>query len=869
MEKDRQNIYLIDGNSFCYRAYYAIQELRTSAGVPTNAIYGFVNMMKKLLRTYEPEMMVIAFDLKGPTVRHKAYEDYKIHRKPMPEDLAEQMPRIKELITAYGIPIFEKKGYEADDIIATLTRIAREKGLDVTVVTSDKDALQLITEGVRVLSPSTYGDKVYDDAEVEKKYGVGPASMVDLMALMGDASDNIPGVKGIGKVTAAKLVSTYGDLEGIYDGIDGIRSEATRKKLLESRVMAELSRDLARLDTGVPVEFDREEARLGEPDRDKLAELYGEFEFTRLLKEVAPESGKETDYRVAKNAKDVDRALKSIRASGAVSVSVLRGDDGRAGGVALSWEEGKACFVPAVLFPDEGKDAPPRLKELLEDGSVKKIGHDLKEALVILSEAGMGLEGIDFDVMIADYLIDPSRGGHDLPGMSMRHLGYGLSSGGEGPMAACESSDLALRMYTPLSRTLEDEDLLSLFAEAEMPLVRVLAEMESAGVAVDSVYLERSSAAMEKKLAKATKNIHALAGEEFNINSTKQLQHVLYDKLDLPVLKRTKTGRSTDESVLRKLVGYHDLPEALLEYRELNKLKTGYYDSIQNLFDRKSSRLHARFNQTVTSTGRLSSSEPNLQNIPIKTPLGREIRKVFVSGGKDRLLLAADYSQIELRVLAHMSGDSELIEAFAKGEDVHRHTASLIFGTKPSGVTGEMRAVAKTVNFGIVYGMSPFGLAKDLGISMDEAKHFIDAYFERYRGVSAFIDRTIRSARETGFVTTLLNRRRHIPEINSDNERVRGFAERAAVNTPVQGSAADIIKLAMIGCRNEFAGGDVRMIIQVHDELVFEIPGKMLHAAAAKVRKIMEGVVDLKVPLKVDIEAGKNWLEMKELEDAG
>lgn len=868
MKKDRQNIYLIDGNSFCYRAYYAIQELRTSKGVPTNAIYGFINMMKKLLKTYAPEMMVIAFDLKGPTVRHRAYEDYKIHRKPMPEDLVEQMPRIKELISAYGIPIFEKKGYEADDIIATLTRMARESGLDVTVVTSDKDALQLIAEGVKVLSPSTYGDKIYDADEVEKKFGVGPASMVDLMALMGDASDNIPGVKGIGKVTAAKLVSTYGDLEGVYGAVEGIKSESTRKKLLESKEMAELSRDLVRLDTGVPIEFDLEAARLGEPDRDKLAELYGEFEFTRLLKEVAPEIGKETDYRVAKNEKDVARVVKSIREAGAVFVSVLRGDDSSVGGVALSCEEGKAHFVPAVLFSDEKKKVS-LLKELLEDGSVKKSGHDLKEALVTLAAGGIGLEGIDFDIMIADYLIDPSRGGHDIPGMSMRHLGYGLSSGAEGPMVACESSDLALRMSVPLRRMLEDKKLISLFLEAEMPLVRVLAEMEATGVAVDSACLEKLSSAMEKKLAKVTKDIYAIAGEEFNINSTKQLQHVLYDKLELPVLKKTKTGRSTDESVLKKLMGYHALPAALIEYREMNKLKTGYYDSIQNLFDKKSSRLHARFNQTVTATGRLSSSEPNLQNIPIKTPLGREIRKVFVSGGKDRLLLAADYSQIELRVLAHMSGDKELIEAFAKGEDVHCHTASLIFGTKLSAVTPEMRTVAKTVNFGIVYGMSPFGLAKDLDIGIDEAKRFIDAYFDRYRGVNAFIDGTIKSARETGFVTTLLNRRRYIPEINSGNERVRGFAERAAVNTPVQGSAADIIKLAMIGCRNEFAGGDVRMIIQVHDELVFEMPGDMKFLAAEKVKEIMEGVVDLKVPLEVDIEVGKNWLEMEELEDEG
>jgi len=880
MSKEKQNIYLIDGHAFCYRAYYAIQELSTSSGMPTNAIYGFINMLRKLIKEHEPDMLAIAFDTAAPTERHEKYKEYKIHRKPMPDDLADQIPKIKEVIGAHGIPIYQMEGYEADDIIATLAEKAAKKGLSVTIVTGDKDALQLVDEKVKVLNPSTAGDKTYNAAEVRNKYGVDPGSMVDLMALIGDASDNIPGVKGIGKATASKLINQYGSIKGIYKNIDKIHSASIRKKLIEGKDIVQFSRELVQLKRDVPVKLDLDKMQRAEPDLDRLTGLYKKFEFVRLLREITPQETKTGQYSAASGEKEIKKEADRIMKQKTVSLGVVADPaGGQLKGIAFSWEEGKGCFIP--LGKDRSRGTAPFLKKILEDEKIKKVGYDIKRDILALRSCGMILHGIAFDVMIADYLLDPSRSGHDLPDIAMRQVGYNLSEGknkvkwdeeGQGAMdlsragefmRACERSDVTLRLFNALAPILEDRHLVPLFRDVEMPLVSVLADMEIEGVGVDVKYLKEQSSVVEKKLANVSGKIYELAGEEFNINSPKQLQVILFDKLGLPVSKRTKTGASTDESVLRKLAAIHELPSYLLEYREMNKLKTAYYDSIVELVDGKTGRLHARFNQAVTATGRLSSSEPNLQNIPIKTELGKEIRRAFVPGRKGRLLLAADYSQIELRILAHMSKDKKLIDAFKKGEDVHRFTASLIFDRPMGDVTDRMRSVAKTVNFGIVYGMSPFGLAKDLGIGVEEAQKFIDSYFDRYSGVRSFIDRTITGARKTGFVTTLLNRRRYLPEINSANENVKSFAERAAVNTPVQGSAADLIKLAMINCAGEFKGTDVSMIIQVHDELVFDCPKDILEETADRVKNIMEGVIELKVPLKVDVEAGRNWRDME------
>ncbi len=879
-EKDK-DIYLVDGNSLCYRAYYAIRELTTSKGEPTNAVYGFVNMLRKLVREYEPEMLTVVFDSKGPTVRHEKYEDYKVHREPMPDDLVDQMSKIKDIIDAYNIPIFELEGYEADDIIATLAVKARKKGLNVTIVTSDKDALQLVDEQVRVLSPHPSGDKVYYAREVKEKYGVGPESIVELMALTGDASDNVPGVKGVGQVTASKLINKYGSVKKIYDGIGKVEPESVRKKLAEGQDDALLSRELVVLDTKVPVKFDAKKAALGEPDTERLAELFKELEFGKFLREIAPAKEKERgNYSTADDDEQLAEAVDKIKKAGMTAVRVAVTGQGDVAGISLSWQEGRSVFVP---FGSKGAGRP--VKDLLEDPKVKIAGHDLKKDLLTLKKQGIELKGMEFDVMVAAYLLDPSLPKFGLADITMRRLGYGLSTGGaewdskeqstmdftdkRAAGSACEESDAILRLYGILAPELKKKKLQSLFSDVEMPLVKVIAEMEEEGVGIDVKVLKELTGKMEKKLDAATDKIYSMAGEEFNINSPKQLQVILYEKLGLPTIKKTKTGFSTDESVLMKLAAFHELPKMLIEYREMNKLKTGYYDSILGLADKRSGKLYAHFNQAVTATGRLSSSDPNLQNIPIKTAMGREIRRVFTPGEKGYLLLAADYSQVELRILAHLSGDERLIEAFRDEEDVHRFTASLIFDCGMENVTDEMRSTAKTVNFGIVYGMSSFGLAKDLGIGVDEAQKFIDAYFKRYKGVKAFIDRTIKEARKTGFVTTILNRRRYIPEITSSNERVKAFAERVAVNTPVQGSAADLIKLAMIGCHEKFGPTDVKMLIQVHDELVFKVPKKDVKEAAAGVKKVMENVIKIKVPLEVDIEAGTNWLDMEAVEFDG
>lgn len=881
MDKEEENIYLVDGNSLCYRAYYAIPNLSTSKGMPTNAVYGVVGILKKLIKVYSPDRMVFVFDLKGPTVRHEKFADYKINRKPMPDDLIEQIPRIKDVIRAYNIPMCELQGYEADDIIATLAERAKKKGMEVIIVTSDKDALQLVDDKVKVLTLRTDEDKIYDASEVMKKFGVEPDGMIELMALTGDPSDNIPGVKGIGDVTAAKLISEFGTVDNIYKNIDKVSSDSLKKKLVESKEIAELSRELVILDRDVPVELDPEDSTIKEPDIAKLAELYREFEFGKLLQEVAPKAEQSGSYSKAESEKDVNKLVEAVLKSKKAAIRpAIDPVTEKVVGIAVSAGKNGAVFVPMA-----GKACTAALKAILEDEKILKIGHDLKNDILALARAGMEMKGAAFDVMIADYLTDPSLPKHDLAGMAMRVISYNLpgdagsskwddkgqatmdlqGASSVDHMLESARADVIFRLYDKLEAEMKEKHLTKLFKDVEMPLVAVLAAMEAEGVGLDVKYLKKLSVEMGRELDEVTDKIYSLAGETFNINSPKQLQVILFDKLKLAAGKKTKTGVSTDESVLSRLARDHELPRLLLEYREMNKLKTGYYDSLAELADKKTGRLHTHFNQAVTATGRLSSSEPNLQNIPIKTERGREIRRAFIPSGKGRMLIAADYSQIELRILAHLSGDGNLIGAFKNNEDVHRYTASLVYGVPIKDVSDKMRAAAKTINFGIIYGMGPFSLAKDLEISVEQAQSFINEYFKRYGGIKDLIDKTIATARVNGYVTTILNRRRYVPEINSRNDRLRSFAERVAVNTPVQGSAADLIKLAMIACHKEFFESDVKMTIQVHDELVFDVPEAKMKSVAAKVRKIMEGVMDLDVPLKVDIEAGENWYDMGEI----
>ncbi|MFA6078810.1 MAG: DNA polymerase I [Candidatus Omnitrophota bacterium] len=887
-----KRLFLIDGNSFCYRAYYAIRALSNSKGRPTNAIYGFVTMLNRIIKENEPDMIAVAFDLKGPTFRHEKFKEYKAHRKPMPDDLASQIPHIKQVVEAYNIPIFEVQGYEADDVLATIAKSAEKNNIETFIVTGDKDALQLVDDHIKIFSTHKEG-LIYDSGKVKEVYGVGPDRMTDIMALMGDATDNIPGVSGIGEKTAVELITEFGTIENLYNNIDKVKSEARKKILKENEKMAVLSKELSVLDTEVPLKIDFDELKLKPGDQEKLFELFKEFEFKSLLKDVTPKGTLKSTYELIADKNAFDSLVKKLeKLDGFTFDTETTSEDpmlARLVGISFSWEVGKAYYVGVSEDTARGSEkldtemVLAALKDVLEDGSIKKTGQNIKYEYIVLSKYGIKLGGIAFDTMVASYILNPSKLNHNLEDISLDYLSHRLTTPieeliGKGKNAitmdkvdvgkvclyCCEDSDVTLRLKHILEKEIAGKGLDELFYKVEMPLVEVLSIMEINGISIDKEYLSGLSKEMEKKLDKITRKVYEIAGEEFNINSPKQLSAILFEKLKLPIVKKTKTGISTDEEVLTKLARQHPLPEALLEYRQLSKLKSTYVDSLPELINPDTGKVHTSFNQTVTATGRLSSSGPNLQNIPIRTEEGRRIRKAFVASGKHNVLLAADYSQIELRILAHFSEDKHLINAFKEGSDIHAFTASLVFGVKEGEVTTEMRNMAKTVNFGIVYGMSPYGLSQSLGIEVDKAKEFIDSYFERYPGVKVYLDGLIEEARSNGFVTTILGRRRYIPEINSSDVRLRQFAERTAINTPIQGSAADVIKIAMINIQKELldSGYKSKMILQVHDELVFDVPSDELGKMSKVVKDGMEDVIKLKVPIVAAIESGKNWLEM-------
>lgn len=880
-----KRLYLIDGNSFCYRAYYAIRSLSNSKGQPTNATYGFVTMLNKIIKDNQPDMLAVAFDLKGPTFRHKKFEEYKIHRKPMPDDLASQIPYIKELVRAYNIPIYEFEGYEADDVLATLAKKAEGQDIETYIVTGDKDALQLVNSHIKVYNPNK-DNLVYDIEKVKETFGVGPERMIDLMALIGDATDNIPGVSGIGEKTAIELIGQFGSLEGLLANIEDIKSEARKRMLKENEKLAILSKELAILDTNVPIKTDFKDMLLKPPDADRLFELFKELEFKSLLKDVAPKGSLKSSYALIDDEKGFKRLVGELKDLKEFAFdSETTNEDpmlAKLVGISFSWEAGEAYYVPVNRLDIEL--VLKTLKPIFEDGKIKKIGQNIKYEYVILANYGIRLKGIAFDTMVASYLLNPSKLNHNLEDISIDYLNHKMSTSieeliGKGKHAitmdevsvekvcryCCEDSDVTLRLKKILEKELSKKDLEGLFYDVEIPLIEVLAVMEMNGVAIDKGYLTDLSGEMDKKLSKLTRRIYEQAGEEFNINSPKQLSVILFEKLKLPVIRRTKTGFSTDEEVLRKLAITHPLPKGLLEYRELSKLKSTYVDALPNLINHSTKKVHTSFNQTVTQTGRLSSSKPNLQNIPIKTEEGKKIRKAFVPSGGDKVLLSADYSQIELRILAHLSGDEHLIKAFKDSLDIHAFTASLVFGVKESNVTSEMRNMAKTVNFGIIYGMSPYGLSQGLRIDVDKAKDFIDSYFERYPGVRTYLENLIEEARTNGYVTTILGRRRYIPDIHSQDMRIRQFAERTAINTPIQGSAADIIKVAMIKIYEELNEKELnsKMILQVHDELVFDVPKKEEERVCKIIKEGMENVIKLKVPIEAHIESGSNWLDLE------
>lgn len=842
---DEKRLYLLDATAFCYRAFYAVRGLTTSFGQPTGAIYGFVNILNKILKDKKPAYLVACFDVSRDTFRAKKFAEYKIQRPAMPDDLTSQIPLIKSIISNYGMAILEKPGYEADDLIATLGRRAQAQGMRTTIVSSDKDMLQLVDKDTEVFSPYKDTGVIYNEKMVLTRMGVNPKQIVDFVSLMGDAADNIPGIPGIGEKTAAELIGEFGSLDNLLGNVDKVKKEHIRQAIKENIGKIKLNKELAALKEDVDIDFDLVRFKIGEANKDELARLFKHLEFKKFLKDLNLTSQLPLGIEVH----DWDRQ----------SLNKLMHE----GGELFLWGDSpdNLVFYHASKYLRLDRDNPA-LSNILADPKIKKIGHDLKKLKLSLAKYNLDLEGLYFDTMIAAYLLNPSQGSYTLEALVLDHLDKMHQ---DNSLTGLEALSLIKDLKPELEEGLKKKELEKLFFDIEMPLVDVLTAMEVCGIKVDLKLLKSLSGELKGKLTKLIKDIYKISGAEFNINSPKQLRVVLFEQLKLPVVKKTKTGPSTDEEVLRRLADKHKLPALLLEYRQLSKLKTTYVDALMELADAKTARIHTSFNQAATETGRLSSSSPNLQNLPVKTDIGRNIRKAVVSTGKENYLLSCDYSQIELRILAHLSKDSNLISDFKNGVDIHKATAGLIFGLKENEVSDQMRDNAKRVNFGIVYGLTSYGLSRDLNIPVDEAQAFIDAYFSHYPGVKDYIETQIKLAQKEGFVITLMGRRRYIPEIKSKNQSVRQFAERQAVNTPIQGSASDLIKLAMISIDAEIKKRALgsRMLLQIHDELLFDLPKKELPGLVGLVREKMENVWRLSVPIRVDIKKGHNWLEME------
>ena len=890
--------------SFIFRAYHAMARQRgmsTKTGLPTAATYVFVNMLRKLRDDFSPEYLAAVFDVAAPTFRDQQaegltsvrrfdlktqtfqeieYHGYKANRKEMPGDLAQQLPYIRRALEAYRIPILELGGYEADDVIGTLARKAVDQSYSVYVVSSDKDMLQLVNDRIHVLNPPK-DNLICDAAKVEEILGVPPERVIDVMALRGDSIDNIPGAPGIGDKGSVELIRRFGSVEQALDRAAEVEKKTYRESLQNNRDNILLSKKLVTIDCNVPIDLDVNAMKLGEPDVEALRALFTELEFSSLLKELLPVvEVSEAHYTEAKSAADVEAVLKSVSSSSALAVAVeaesevaedeTEEQESGSGMLALTSEPQaierrrdiaiSSTHGVAVTVSSEAEEATSKLKTALADESLPKAIHDYKSATHVLERQGITLAGVDYDPMLYSYLLDPTYSSHRLADVALRRFNLKLSG------TLPEAADITGRLATALRQEVGEAGLLKLYEEIDLPLVPVLARMEHAGVKIDRVALAEMSSRLEREIDAKAKEIYQLAEIEFNISSPKQLGDVLFNKLNLP--KPVKYGKgktiSTAVDVLEGLAESHEVPRLVLEYRQLTKLKSTYVDALPALLNPASGRLHTTFGQTGTATGRLSSANPNLQNIPIRTELGREIRAAFTAE-PGHVLLAADYSQIELRLLAHFSKDPLLVEAYRRGDDIHTLTASQVFGVPPLMVTPDHRRQAKVVNFGIVYGLSAFGLSQNLGIEPGEAKQFINAYFERYGGVRAFIDRTLDEARREGKVRTLFGRVRPIPDINSKNANLRGFAERTAVNTPLQGTAADLIKIAMIRIDAALRkrGLKSRMTLQVHDELVFEVPEAEIEAMRTLVREQMEKVHPLTVPLLVEIGVGSNWRDLE------
>ncbi len=889
MAEKKPRAFLIDGSSYIYRAFFAIPHLSNSKGFPTNATYGFTNMLLKVLRDQAPEYLVIAFDAPGPTFRHEVFGEYKANRPSMPENLRPQIPYIKEVVSALRIPTLEIEGYEADDLIASLAKKLEKEGMDTVIVSGDKDLMQLVAPHVVMYDPMK--DKTYKIPEVKERFGVTPDKVVEVMGLSGDTSDNIPGVPGIGEKTAAKLIGQFGSIEELLKNLEKVKNATVRASLGHYADQARLSRELATLDTRAPLAWDLEKLKLGIPDREKLHRIFKEMEFSKLLKEFAAKPAPSAkDYHLVTEEKDLQELSENLKKTGTFAVDLestsLEPMRAEIVGLSFSFKPHQAFYIPVghtyrgAPSQLDQKEVLKTLRPLLENPALKKYGQNIKYDYILLAKSGIHLKGIAGDTMIASYLLNPSKHSHSLEELAREHLDHQVTTyadvAGSGAKAisfnqvevekachySCEDADLTLLLANLLLPKIEADGFGELFHQVELPLVEVLAVMEMNGVKLNLPLLRIMSKEFEGQLQRMSQEIYDLAGEEFNINSPQQLGKILFEKLKLPGGKRTKTGYSTDVEVLDELSKDFPLPAKVLEYRSLSKLKSTYVDALPQLINPATGRIHTSFNQTVTATGRLSSSDPNLQNIPIRSPEGRRIRQAFVPE-EGSLILSADYSQVELRILAHLSCDTSLIETFQRDEDIHAATAAEIFRVSPEQVNLEMRRLAKVINFGIIYGMSAFGLSKELGISPSVAQAYIANYFQKYHGVRDYIDKSLELARERKYVTTLMNRRRYLPDIASSNRSVRQFAERIAINAPIQGSAADLIKVAMINIHRRLLKEkrNTKLILQIHDELVFEVPEKELDPVKALVKKEMEGVMELYIPLKVDIGEGKNWAE--------
>jgi DNA polymerase-1 len=888
-----KKLYLIDGNSLVYRSYYAIRFLSTSKGFPTNAIYGFVSMLRKLMDQEKPIYLGIVFDVKGPTIRHKAFKDYKAHRKPMPDDLAVQMPVIKKVIKALNIPCYEHENYEADDVLGSLAHKASRKNIPSVIVTTDKDLFQLVDKHITVYNPAK--ETHLDEKKVKEQFGASPAQVTDVLALWGDPSDNIPGVPGIGEKTSKSLINRFGSLENLLKNLDRVEKAPLREKIKQNLDQLKLSLQLVTIEKGLDLKFNLEEFSVSEPNRQDLISLFQELEFSSLVSDYMREDkSPKKQYEIILEEDALKKLIAQIKKEKAVSLDTETDSpsptQANLVGISFSTKANQAFYLPLRHdYPDSPSQIPKEkafrlLQDILANPGIKKIGQNIKYDYIVLKREGAPLQGIDLDSMVLSYLIEPNWGKHNLNKLALTYLQvktiHYAEVVGKGknevtinavPVErvtpyACQDADLALQLSSLLWSKVKENKLDSLYREFELPLIEVLADMEMWGVKIDARVLKKLSEEIEHDLDRLQRKIYEISGEEFNINSPQQLGAVLFDKLHLPASRKTKKTKSysTSMEILQELSRIHPIARHMLEYRQFSKLKSTYADALPLLLNPETGRIHTSYNQTVAATGRLSSSDPNLQNIPVRGELGKRFREAFIPD-KGHLFLSADYSQIELRVLAHLSEDPALIETFLHDRDVHAETAARVFGNASSLFKEEQRRRAKIINFSMIYGASAFSLAKELETSNAEAQVFIDLYYEKYPKVHEFLEKIVAKAQEKGFSETLFGRKRQVPELRQTERYAQQAGRRIALNTPIQGTAADLMKKAMIDIWRELKKRKLksRMLLQVHDELVFEVPDEEKDKVEPLVKKKMEDVFSLKVPLKVHLEWGVNWAEAK------